>query len=300
MKRIFVLGSINMDMVMYANQSPQEGETICGTNFFLNAGGKGANQAVAVQKNGGKLKYCACVGDDFFGVQLLKSIKLYGVSTEDVHVISGVTSGLAQITVIGGNNSIILFKGANGCLNKNIAEKFLEKADKGDILLIQLETDPKVVLFSLQKAKEKGMVTILNPAPAQNFQSEMLKYVDILVPNETEALFISEKSNILEAARSLSQYVQSLIITVGDRGCLYCHENEYLEYPCPSVKVVDTTAAGDTFCGAFASRLGLGFTIKEAIQYALSAASLAVTRKGAMQSIPSESEVTSDFVEKNT
>lgn len=291
MNKIFVLGSMNMDMVMQAERLPLAGETIRGTGFFLNAGGKGANQAVAVKRSGGALKFCACVGDDVFGERLINTLREYEVDTENVRTIDGTSSGLAQITVVNGNNRIILYGGANECLDAEVAERFLAEAVKGDIFLTQLETAPAVVLRSLETAKARGMQTILNPAPAQNFSSEMLKFTDILIPNETEAMSISGKTDIEEAALALSERVKEVIVTVGDKGCICSRGGSVSLHPCPQVSVVDTTAAGDTFCGAFAARLGKGYSMEESVGYALKAASLAVTKRGALQSIPSENEV---------
>ena len=291
MNKIFVLGSMNMDMVMQAERLPLAGETIRGTGFFLNAGGKGANQAVAVKRSGGALKFCACVGDDVFGERLINTLREYEVDTENVRTIDGTSSGLAQITVVNGNNRIILYGGANECLDAEGAERFLAEAVKGDIFLTQLETAPAVVLRSLETAKARGMQTILNPAPAQNFSSEMLKFTDILIPNETEAMSISGKTDIEEAALALSERVKEVIVTVGDKGCICSRGGSVSLHPCPQVSVVHTTAAGDTFCGAFAARLGKGYSMEESVGYALKAASLAVTKRGALQSIPSENEV---------
>lgn len=291
MNKIFVLGSMNMDMVMQAERLPLAGETIRGTGFFLNAGGKGANQAVAVKRSGGALKFCACVGDDVFGERLINTLREYEVDTENVRTIDGTSSGLAQITVVNGDNRIILYGGANECVDAEVAERFLAEAVKGDIFLTQLETAPAVVLRSLETAKARGMQTILNPAPAQNFSSEMLKFTDILIPNETEAMSISGKTDIEEAALALSERVKEVIVTVGDKGCICSRGGSVSLHPCPQVSVVDTTAAGDTFCGAFAARLGKGYSMEESVGYALKAASLAVTKRGALQSIPSENEV---------
>lgn len=291
MNKIFVLGSMNMDMVMQAERLPLAGETIRGTGFFLNAGGKGANQAVAVKRSGGALKFCACVGDDVFGERLINTLREYEVDTENVRTIDGTSSGLAQITVVNGDNRIILYGGANECLDAEVAERFLAEAAKGDIFLTQMETAPAVVLRSLETAKERGMQTILNPAPAQNFSSEMLKFTDILIPNETEAMSISGKTDIEEAALALSERVKEVIVTVGAKGCICSRGGSVSVCPCPQVRAVDTTAAGDTFCGALAARLGMGYSMEESVGYALKAASLAVTKRGALQSIPSENEV---------
>lgn len=290
MKKIFIIGSINMDLVISAECLPQMGETIHGYGFFTNPGGKGANQAVAARKLGGDVRFCACVGNDEFGTILTNVLKGYGVDTRYVNRVEG-PSGCAVITVVNGDNCIVLGAGANAKLQASMAEDCLKEANEGDILLVQLEIDHGIVLHALKLAKEKGMITILNPAPAQGFCKEFLNYTDILIPNETEAATLSGKQNFEEGVRALCEKVGMVIVTLGSKGSVLCRRNERVSYPCPKVKAVDTTAAGDTFCGALAARLSRGESVEEAICFAHEAASITVTRKGAQQSIPYESEI---------
>lgn len=296
MKKVFIVGSINMDLVIASDRLPLMGETIHGRDFFTNPGGKGANQAVAVQKSGGDARFCACVGNDDFGDILIGGLKACGVDTRFV-TRENAPSGVAVITVVDGDNCIVLGAGANAHMDISKAERCLCEADAGDILLVQLEIDSDAVLFALRRAKEKGMTTILNPAPAKGFRAEFLPYVDYLVPNETETAELSGRENFEEAVDALCGKVKTLIVTLGGQGCLYCKGGERIRIPCPKVRAVDTTAAGDTFCGALAARLSAGEDERAAVSYALAAASLAVTKQGAQQSIPFERKVR-EFLEK--
>ncbi len=290
MKKVFVIGSVNMDLVISSDRLPLIGETIHGRDFFTNPGGKGANQAVAARKLGGDVRFCTCVGEDDFGNILTDVLKGYGVDTRYVNKVQG-PSGCAVITVVNGDNCIILGAGSNAKLDAEKVDECLLEAEEGDILLVQLEISHNAVMHALKSAKEKGMVTILNPAPAQGLKKELLDYTDILIPNETEAMELSGKDNFEEGIEELCKKVDTVIVTIGSRGSIYCHKNERVNYACPKVKAVDTTAAGDTFCGALAARLSLGESMNSAIKFAHHAASLTVTKKGAQQSIPYESEV---------
>lgn len=295
---IYVLGSINMDMVARVPHMPVGGETLTADKYYVNPGGKGANQAVAVQKSGGDARFCACVGNDDFGDILIGGLKACGVDTRFV-TREDAPSGVAVITVVDGDNCIVLGAGANAHMDISKAEQCLREAEVGDILLVQLEIDSDAVLFALRRAKEKGMTTILNPAPAKGFRAEFLPYVDYLVPNETETAELSGRENFEEAVDALCGKVKTLIVTLGGQGCLYCKGGERIRVPCPKVRVVDTTAAGDTFCGALAARLSAREDERAAVSYALAAASLAVTKQGAQQSIPFEREVR-EFLEKRS
>lgn len=298
MGRVFVVGSVNMDLVIGSERQPKIGETIRGSGFFTNAGGKGANQAVAARRSGAGCVFCAAVGDDMFGKILREGLEGYKVDTRFVQAAANTPSGVAVINVVGGNNCIILGEGANGTLDEQSVAACLSEAEAGDILLVQLEIPAKTVLFALKTGKEKGMVTILNPAPAQGFDAAYLPYTDIITPNETESEFLSGEKDPKAAAALLAEKVGCVIVTAGGAGCILSEGGQTKAYPCPKVKAVDTTAAGDTFCGAFAARLAKGETKERAIGYALSAASLAVTARGAQQSIPDE-EAVARFMREN-
>lgn len=296
-KKVFVVGSVNMDLVISSERLPLIGETIHGKDFFTNPGGKGANQAVAARKLGADVRFCTCVGEDDFGTILTDVLKGYGVDTRYVKRVEG-PSGCAVITVVNGDNCIILGAGSNAKLDDKKVDVCLEEAEAGDIMLIQLEINHQTVLHALKMAKEKGMITVLNPAPAQGLKKEFLDYTDILIPNETEAVALGGKENLQDSVEELCKKVDTVIVTVGSKGSIYCHKNERVNYACPKVKAVDTTAAGDTFCGALCARLSMGYSIDEAIKFAHQAASLTVTKKGAQQSIPYEKDVLNAISDK--
>ena len=180
MKKIFVVGSINTDLVIKAPYIPKKGETLTGGGFFTARGGKGANQAVAAARLGGKVHMCACVGDDLFGQEALESLKKDGVDVSCVRVVEKTPTGTAVIVVVDGDNQIILDKGANEGLSKEDIDRLLEKATAGDIYLTQLENPIEVVGYGLQKAKEKGLLVILNPAPANKEIAPYLQYCDMV------------------------------------------------------------------------------------------------------------------------
>lgn len=283
MKKIFVVGSINTDLVIKAPYIPKKGETLTGGGFFTARGGKGANQAVAAARLGGKVHMCACVGVDLFGQEALESLKKDGVDVSCVRVVEKTPTGTAVIVVVDGDNQIILDKGANECLSKEDIDRLLEKATAGDIYLTQLENPIEVVGYGLQKAKEKGLFVILNPAPANKEISPYLQYCDMVIPNETEMEILGGKQNLLSEGRIV-------IETLGAQGYRICAEEEKI-YPCIQVKAVDTTAAGDTFCGGLCAKLAMGESLEKAAAFGSKAASIACTKSGAQPSIPTAEEV---------
>ncbi len=283
MKKIFVVGSINTDLVITAPYMPQKGETLTGGGFFTARGGKGANQAVAAARLGGKVHMCACVGDDLFGQEALESLKKDGVDVSCVRVVEKTPTGTAVIVVVDGDNQIILDKGANECLSKEDIDRLLEKATAGDIYLTQLENPIEVVGYGLQKAKEKGLFVILNPAPANKEIAPYLQYCDMVIPNETEMEILGGKQNLLGEGRIV-------IETLGAQGYRICAQEEKI-YPCIQAKAVDTTAAGDTFCGGLCAKLAMGESLEKAAAFGSKAASIACTKSGAQPSIPTAEEV---------
>ena len=292
MKRIFVVGSLNYDLVINAPYMPKGGETLKGSDFMTNAGGKGANQAYAIGKLGGEIYMCGAVGNDSFGETLIKSLNSVGVNTDSVKKIDGVSTGVAIIVVTEGENRIIIDSGANACLTKSDIDTFLEKANMGDIFLTQLENPINIVGYALKKAKEKGMQVILNPAPASKEINNYLEYVDVITPNETELEILGGKDTLLDAG------IKTVITTLGAQGYEIASKNGAKIYPCIKVKAVDTTAAGDTASGGLCVGLSKGETLEKAIAFGSLAASIACTRRGAQMSVPSLNEL-SEYQESN-
>ncbi len=282
---IYISGSLNMDLCIETPYVPQAGETITGKGFITNGGGKGANQATAAAKLGGKIAMCGAVGNDAFGETLLANHSSAGADISHIRKIDGISTGIAVIIISDSNNRIILDKGANAFLTENDIDEFLKNAGKGDIFLTQLENPIKVAGYGLKLAKELGLYTILNPAPANKEIEEYLSFVDLVTPNETELELFGGKDKLFNAG------VKKIVTTLGSKGYEIADKNGAKVYPCIKVKAIDTTAAGDTLCGGLAAGLAEGMSLEEACAFGSKAASIACTRKGAQQSIPTKAEV---------
>lgn len=284
MKKIVVVGSLNMDMVIHTPYYPKSGETILGSGFMTNCGGKGANQATAAGKLGGNVIMCGKVGSDVFGAKMKENLGTYGVNTQLVTETDG-ASGIAVIVVVDGENRIIIDSGANATMTEKDIDAALDRAERGDIYLTQLENPINVIGYGLRKAKEKGLFTILNPAPASTKILEHVRYADLVIPNETELEILGGKESLFNAG------VRTVITTLGGNGYEIATRESLKRYPCIRVKAVDTTAAGDTLCGGLAAGLARGEELVEAMAFASKAASIACTRMGAAQSVPTYEEV---------
>lgn len=284
MKKIFILGSVNTDFVINAPYIPQKGETLAGDGFFTARGGKGANQAVAAARLGGNVSFCGAIGDDVFGEDAIASLKKEGICVDHVKKISNTSTGTAIIIICNGDNRIILDSGANAHINNDVVDAFLENAERGDIFLAQLENPVTVVAHGLQKAKEKGMYVVLNPAPANKEILPFIKYCDLLVPNDSECKLLGGEKELLKS-------VNTLLITLGDKGYAIIDKICKKESPCIKIKPVDTTAAGDTLCGGLVASLAEGKSLDESAKYGSLAATIACTKKGAQPSIPYKQQV---------
>lgn len=285
MKKVFIVGSLNMDLVINAPYAPKGGETLLGSGFMVNPGGKGANQACAVGKLGGNAYMCGCVGDDSFGIDLKNSLNLAGVNTDFVRTVEKTPTGVAVIVVTQGENRIIIDSGANGYLCNEDIDKLLSVAQAGDIYLTQLENPIDVIGYGLKAAKEKGLLTILNPAPANRNILKYAEYVDIITPNETESDILGGKEALFQKG------IKTVITTLGAKGFEIATEQSVKQYPCIKITPVDTTAAGDTACGGLSVKLSQGFSLEESMSFGSVAASIACTRSGAQMSIPTAKEV---------
>ncbi len=284
MSKIFIVGSINTDLVITSPYMPESGETLTGSNFFTAHGGKGANQVVAAARLGGNVVMCGCVGNDSFGVDALKSLQKEGIDVSHIRKIEGVSTGTAVIIVINGDNRIILDKGANAYLSKADIDGVLIDAQEGDIYLTQLENPIEIIGYGLMKAKEKGLKVILNPAPANKEIEKYLQFCDIITPNETELELLGGKDELLKI-------VPTVVTTLGGRGYEITDKNGSKVYPCIKIEPVDTTAAGDTLCGGMAMGLAKGEQLVDAVRFGSMAASIACTKMGAQPSIPTKEEV---------
>lgn len=282
MRTIYVLGSLNSDLAISTNKFPVEGETVNGQGFKVGCGGKGLNQAIAAAKLGGKVKFCGAIGKDQFGKDMKNWLKINKVNTFRVKSVSEVSSGVAVIILNNSNNRIVLDLGANLKISVKDVDSFLARARKGDIFVAQLENNISAISYALKIAKEKGMITVLNPAPANIEIKQALNYVDYLIPNETEYKVLKE---------SISKDT-NLIITKGADGYEYKSKTISFAELAPKVKVVDTTGAGDCFVGAFAYMLASGKPVdKGTLDLVTKIASISTTRFGSSISSPTMDEV---------
>jgi ribokinase len=296
--RILVIGSSNTDMVIKTEKIPAPGETILGGTFLLNPGGKGANQAVAAARLGGKVTFVAKRGNDLFGNQAMGLLMREGIDTQYIIKDADLPSGVALITVDSkGENSIVVAPGANGNLQKEDIPKKIFESGKFGILLLQLEIPVETVEYSAAMALNNNMKVILNPAPAQGLSDNLLKQIWLLIPNESETEILSGiKVHDISSAEAASDVLQkkgikNVIITMGEAGAFV--KSQYFTGMIHGIKVkaVDTTAAGDVFNGAIAVALSEGKELKEAVEFANKAASISVTRLGAQASAPYRNEI---------
>lgn len=299
MGKIVVIGSSNMDMVVSTPHLPLPGETILGGNFFMNYGGKGANQAVAVKRLGGELLFLTKLGNDLFAKQTILYFKKEGIDTDYIITTEEAHSGVALISVDKcGENSIVVAPGANMLLDEKDTDKVIDQIAKDDILLIQLEIPISTVEYVIRRASEKGAKVILNPAPAQIIPEDLFPCIYLIIPNVVEAAMLAkestEKDQNLErmcTEKLIDLGVKNVIVTMGSKGC-FVNENRKMYYiDAFQVTPVDTTAAGDTFNGALAVALSEGMSLKESVILASKASSIAVTRVGAQSSIPYRNEL---------
>ncbi len=295
---ITVVGSLNMDLVMYADKIPRPGETVLGKNFKQIPGGKGANQANAAAKLGASVNMIGCVGNDFFGEQLLDSLQRDGVNTDHVLVKPNVSTGVAIILVeSSGDNCITVASGANYLITEDDITEVKDIITASDVILLQLEIPLEIVKSTILSAKSAGKTVILNPAPAAELDSIILENTDILTPNETELEFLSgHRTDTLADLKAageilLHKGVKELVITLGSKGCLHMKDQTVTHYHAYKVNAVDTTAAGDSFNAALAVSFSKGETMKEAIEFAMKVGAMTVTKEGAQTSLPHLTEV---------
>ncbi len=297
-KKILIVGSSNTDMVIKTHNFPAPGETILGGRFLMNAGGKGANQAVAAARLGGMVTFVGKIGDDIFGKQAVQQLEDEGINVDFVAVDPENPSGVALITVDKkGENSIVVAPGSNGTLSSADFDKAIAELDDSEFVLMQLEIPIPTVEHIARMAAKKQKKVVLNPAPAAVLTDELLQNLYIITPNETEAelltgIKVTDEQSALKAALVLNEKgVELVIITMGSAGAFLLSNGKSEIISAPKVEAVDTTAAGDTFNGALVVALSEGKTIQESIAFANKAAAISVTRIGAQSSVPCRKEI---------
>jgi ribokinase len=296
--KILVIGSLNMDLVVHVPRVPADGETILGSEFHRYFGGKGANQAVAVARQGARTIMAGRVGADAFGRDQIASLQAEGIETDYLLVDDDHPSGVAFIVIDAqGNNRIMVIPGANGAVSPRDIEALEPVMAECSCVVIQLEIPLETVLAAVRAAHAQGAKVILNPAPAQPLPLDIYPCITVITPNESEAQLLTGIEVVdLASARQAAQVlldrgVLAVVITLGAQGAYGLTLAGEFHIPGHQVNVVDTVAAGDTFTGALAALIGEGRSLREAVEYANAAAAIAVTRRGAQPSVPTRAEV---------
>ncbi len=298
MPRVCVIGSANVDYAVALPRLPGPGETVSGGTLLVSLGGKGANQATAARRLDGEVRLVGCVGADPDGRRIREALSAAGIGVEGLLETPDAATGTALILVdTEGRNQIAVAPGANHRLTVEMAAPFADSIAWADVLVCQLETPLPVVRWALAEARRRNVATVLNPAPFQPLDADMLPLVDYLTPNEHEAARLtglpveSLESARAGAERLLAQGVGAVLLTLGDRGVLACDGGSAAHYPAFPVTAVDTTAAGDAFNGALAVGLAAGGSLEQAIPLASAAAALCCTKRGAQDALPRRAEV---------
>ena len=300
MKNIVVIGSSNTDMVVKTSHLPVPGETVLGGDFFMNAGGKGANQAVAAARYGNRVVFIAKTGNDLFGEQVRKSMKEDGIVTDYVFIDEEHPSGVALITIDQkAENCIVVAGGANMYLKPEDIDKAKEEILGGDVVLMQLETPIEIVEYAAKMAAEAGVKVILNPAPApaEPLSKELISNLFLITPNRSEASRLTgiEVTDLASAQRAaLALYdmgAKNVIVTLGSEGSLVYDGHMMMRVEAIKVEAVDTTAAGDTYNGVLASVIAEGKSLIDAVHEANIAGAISVTRMGAQPAAPTREEI---------
>lgn len=304
MGKILVIGSSNTDLIASVKTFPTAGETIVGKSFLQAMGGKGANQAVAAHKSGGDVKFITCLGRDANGQNALKYYKEEGLDVSSSLIVDGVPSGTAIIMVDEkGENCIVITPGANKMLTSDYIYKVKEAIIESDMLVLQMEIPYETVKTVCELANQNHKRVLFNVAPACQCDEDLMKKIDILIVNETEAEAISGEKIAIAGKEAvvdklLAMGVNTVVLTLGKKGCLLKNNQQVLYVPAFIVEALDSTAAGDTFCGALAAELSRGHDWAVALKFATAASAICVTRMGAQPSIPSEKEVR-EFLSKH-
>lgn len=292
---MLVVGSINVDLVVRAPRLPAPAETVTGGSFEQHHGGKGANQAVAAARLGAAVTFVGAVGEDEFGRAALADLEREGIDVARVSRLGDAHTGVALIVVDErGENQIAVASGANASVTAQLVESAMESLDlaPGGVLLANFEIADEAVLAAARRAAENGMHVIINPAPARELPMELLRTAPILVPNQAEAEALTGEHEPSSAARALAaRTAATVIVTLGAAGAIVVGPGGIERLPAQFAEVVDTTGAGDTFCGALAAELAGGTALIDAARIAVRAASMSVTAPGARGAMPTRKDL---------
>lgn len=296
--KVVVVGSYNTDMTIKTKKLPGPGETVIGGHFSTGGGGKGANQAIAAARIGAEVTFVARVGNDLLGSEGIKRLNEEHINTKYIYRDNELPTGVAFIVVDDkGENSIVVASGANAKLSPTDVESASDEISSADILLIQLESPIESVYASIKSAHDNGVTVILNPAPAQELDNHILKYVDIITPNIVEAemltgIKVTDVNSLQSIVNRFFDYgINDVIITLGSKGYFAGAHDAMKIIPALNVAPIDTTGAGDVFSGSLAAFLSEGMTIEKAARMANAAASVSVTRLGAQDGAPKRVEI---------
>eukprot|EP01137_Pigoraptor_chileana_P026985 Opistho-2@9008 len=303
---VCVVGSSNVDLTAYVPRLPKPGETVHGTRFKQDFGGKGANQCVMVAKLGGQVAMVTKVGEDRYGEDFIANYRRHGVDTSRTFRTADASTGMAPIAVDeNGRNCIIVISGANDLLTPADVRESSDVITAARVVVCQMEVPQETSLEALKIARESGAVTILNPAPApkpSEFLYDLLNYCDIICPNESEAELLSggiavdtDEGCVAAARKLIEMGAKKVVMTLGERGALYVDATREFRVSCRSVRAVDTSGAGDSFVGAMSYFLAKGVDIEEALNRAAECATISVTRPGTQASYPVRTELPSSW-----
>ena len=302
--KIVVIGSSNIDLIMKMDRLPSKGETVGDAEFLQVYGGKGANQAVGAARAGGNVAFISCVGEDAYTPQMLKNYKDDGIDTSYVFQEEGLSSGHALIMIgDAGNNYISVAPGANYALDREKIDEAMPVIDQATMIILQSEILADTIKYIVDIAHEKHIPIMWNFAPAREFDMNYIARTNILVVNEVETEFltgvkiIDQETAEKAAVRLIENGTEIVILTLGSKGALAFSMGEKHFVPAFAVDAVDTTAAGDVFCGSFAVARIEGKSLKESLKFANAAAALCVTKVGAQPSAPSREQI-EDFLNK--
>jgi ribokinase len=301
--KVVVVGSLNMDVIIEVERLPAMGETILGQQVHYLSGGKGANQAVAAARLEAVTTMIGSIGNDDFGKHIQQAMLQYGIPTDTIHIVEEEKTGIASIILAGGDNNIIVVPGANSSCSPSHIDRHVQKIADADIVLMQLEIPMQTVNYTALLAKRYGKLVIVNPAPAQPLSSDLMNKIDFLTPNRSELAHLAQMPEVsselagddvlASAIRKLqAQGVDRVIVTLGAEGAAIVRTDGTLQrISGHQMEVVDTTGAGDCFNAALACAIARGQQLVSALEYAIAASALSVTKLGAQSGMPSCADV---------